>query len=114
MITNLCEISIAYKDANTLIFNHSNSTFVLINNAVINQIRKSAPDSKIIVANEDISGYLRHWGLSYEYGVKSELPDMEYHRMRKIQISDIPNTIKELEYLGMIYKCLNKVSVIQI
>ena len=112
MEINLCEISTTHKDINVLIFNQGSSTFVLINNAVISQIRKF-PDSRIIVANEDVSGYLRHWGLPYEHGVKSELPDMEYHRMRKIQISDIPNTIKELEYLGVIYKCLNKVSVIQ-
>lgn len=109
----LNEASECHKGTDFLIINRCPDTFVLIRNEVLQELCNNIPDSDIKIACEDATGYLRRWGLSYEYGKEGcRTAEIKYHRMRKIKVTDIPQVIKELELLGTIYRHLNKVSVV--
>jgi len=104
------------QDNSFLIINQ-NETYILVNKKIIERLTNNIPNSKLLIGGEDVSCTLPYWGNTFDYKRAEEKGheennNMEYHRLRSIQISDIPKVLSEIENVQKIIKCLNKVTVV--
>jgi hypothetical protein len=97
--------------------NKKDLTYVLVNKKIIEKLTNDIPNSELFIAGEDISSTSPYWGNTFDYKRAEkkgyeENNNMEFHRLRIINIFDIPKVLLEIEVVANILKCLNKVSVI--